>query len=219
MARILKTISVILIISTKALCNTFSAAPVFREAELNISVPSGFTNYIERQSVAPISEKFINYQTEEPSALYSAGVTTSLASVFSGDIAYRNHIVKLFLEKKYTETVEQYLLYENKLLSQNIREEAKLLYSISLINLGKAEGFNILKDICINGKIFYQASCDKYAQIHWDNRDFRAITALDKQKPFPRYFFSALVLSNIKLGHVQEAKKLLDNNPDMIFYI
>jgi tetratricopeptide (TPR) repeat protein len=218
MTRIL-TLLTMFFFSVKALCATFSAAPVFSGVELNISVPSGFTNYIERQSVTPIAEKYVDYKTNKPSSFYSAEFTTSLASVFTGEDAYRNHIVNLFLEKKDADLKELYPKYKDKLLSEKIIEEVNLLYSVTLINLGSAEGYGILKGICLANGSFYQAACDKYTQLYWEKKDYEAIIRLGRQKPFPRYTFSALVLSNMKLGRVQEAKRLLDNNPDMIFYI
>ncbi|MDR2400299.1 MAG: hypothetical protein LBD73_01440, partial [Deferribacteraceae bacterium] len=219
MIKVLTGILIFLLMAAVDAIAAFSATPVFREVELNISVPSGFTNYIERQSVTPLSDKFTDYHSDKPSSVYSTEFTTSMASVFTGEDAYRNHIVNLFLKKRYRDILELYPAYKDKIVSEKLAEEVKLLYSVSLINLDDTEGGRILKELCLAGGFFYQAACDKYTQMHWDKREYEAITTLGRKKPFPRYTFSALVLSNLKLGRVQEAKKVLDDNPDMVFYI
>jgi hypothetical protein len=168
----------------------FSAAPLFTGVQLNISVPSGFNNYIERQSVTPVSEKFAAYGSDKPSFIYSAGFSASFASVFTGENAYRNYFVNLFLEKRYREVVSLYPEYEEKLTFEKNIEEVKLLFAVSLINLGDEKGDDILKEICLENGSFSAIACDKYAQLHWDKKDYQTLILLNKKKIAPplRFF-------------------------------
>ncbi len=198
---------------------SFNIQPAFRDIDLSLSVPSSFTNYTEKQTIDVAADETDNYTAEEPSFFYRFRPTTAIASLFSGDTAYRKYFVKRFLLEDYESVAKAYPDYEEDFKTPEYKEEAYLLYAVSLWNLKDKGADGALSNACLNGKEFRNEACDKYMQILWDRGDYAKITETGDalHRPFPAYTFSAYVLAAFKEKEFSKASKLLADNPDLVF--
>ncbi len=199
---------------------SFAITPVFRDIDLQMSVPSEYTNYVQKQSIAISGEENIStYQSDAPSFWYSYSPTTAIASIFVGDRAYRNFLVKKFLAGEYPAYVKEYESYAPKLKTTEYQEEAELLLAVSEINNMAKSGENKLYNVCLNGEFFKDEACDKYIEILWNRKNYTSIIdAVSRMKrPLTEFTFSAYALSTLYRKDYAKANTLLNQNPDMLF--
>ncbi|MDR0454989.1 MAG: hypothetical protein LBH05_09285 [Deferribacteraceae bacterium] len=197
----------------------FAIRPVFRDLEIPLSIPSSYTNYVEKQTIEAASEMVAKYGAAEPSFFYRFRPTTTISSIFNGDKAYRNYFVKRFLLKDYRGVIKAYKDYKDDFSTPEFKEEARILYAFSLFNRNDKTAVDTLADSCLNGKEFRNEVCDKYMEILWDNKDYDKIAEIGGKlhNPLPAYTFSVYVLSVFKNKEFAKGAELISENPDLIF--
>ncbi|MBQ3033390.1 MAG: hypothetical protein IJD28_03340, partial [Deferribacterales bacterium] len=93
----------------------FTVSPGYTLVNFDFKPPSKMDMYIQNRESEFTSSEKQDYSAEEPGMMYSGSVSTSLSSVFVGEKAYRNNIVKTFLRKEYIDVIEAYEKYAEKL--------------------------------------------------------------------------------------------------------
>ena len=197
---------------------SFGLRPSFEDVNLSISVQSEYTNYIEKESIGVADDEMTgDYEAEEPSAVYGSRATTRMAAIFVGDKAYRNFLVRKYIQKAYEPITETYPNYRKNLKTAEYQEEAALIYNMSRLELNDKEGEKGIRDVCVAGNYFKAVACDKYAQMLWERGSYEALITLAGETALPAYSFSAAVLSALQMKDYDKAQTLLDENPEQIF--
>lgn len=199
---------------------SFSIKQEFRDVKLDIAVKSEYEKYIEKESINVSTDETGEYSSEEPSFFYSFRPTTAIASVFVGDKAYRNYLVKKYVQSDYQSILTNYPKYKASVKTPEFIEEIDLIYALAKDAEGDAEALNGVYSICATGEYFKNIACDKYFGQLWQNEDYLQIAVMGQavERPVPAYTFSAYILSLFRLERYSEAEKQLLKNPDQIFY-
>ena len=126
----------------------FTVSPGYTLVNFDFKPPSKMDMYIQNRESEFTSSEKQDYSAEEPGMMYSGSVSTSLSSVFVGEKAYRNNIVKTFLRKEYIDVIEAYEKYAEKLKTEEYKNECELLYGLSLYETGShRQAFDILNKL------------------------------------------------------------------------
>lgn len=193
----------------------FSIRPSFRNVSVSFNVQSDFDTYVKQESFRLNAGEAKDYQGEDPGGIYSGGFGTSLSSVFVGDKAYRNNIVKAFVSSKYLDVIQSYDKYfEKKIKGTDFEEEVRLVYSFALMQTGSiSKSLSILKEIANSGKYFQTVASDRVAQYLMNIKAFEEldifIGGLDRQTPFTLYSWLYALLT---LERYDRLIKVFDEN-------
>lgn len=196
----------------------FSIRPSFRNISVSFKVQSDFDTYLRQESFKLNAGEAKGYESEDPGGIYSGGFGTSLSSVFVGDRAYRNNIVKAYLDKKYLDVIRSYdKYYEKKIKGTSFEEEVGLVYSFALMETGSiSKSLAILKDTAKNGEYFKTVASDRVAQYMLDIKAYEEldifIGSLSRQTPYTLYSW-LYALQN--LGRVERLIKVFDDHSDI----
>ena len=112
--------------------SSYYVGPSFANVDISYDNKSSYETYLEKITIESESIKESEYNTKKPGFMYSGKFLTGFASIFVGDKAFRNYIVKKFLSKDYYAVINGYNEYKEKLEDSKYIDEVKLLYSISL---------------------------------------------------------------------------------------
>jgi len=194
----------------------FNIRPSFKNVSVSFSVQSNFDTYLKQESFRLKAGETKDYKGEDPGDIYSGGFGTSLSSVFVGDKAYRNNIVKAFVGNKYLDVIQSYDKYfEKKIKGTDFEEEVRLVYSFALMQTGSiSKSLAILKDIANNGKYFKVVASDRVAQYMMSIKGFEEldifIGGLDRQTPYTLY---AWLYALLALDRHERLVKTFDSHP------
>jgi hypothetical protein len=115
----------------------FSIRPSFKNISVSFDVKSDFDTYLRQESFRLETGEKEGYQSDDPGSAYSGGLGTSISSVFVGDKAYRNNIVKAYLDKRYLDVVGSYeKYYDKKIKGTSFEEEVRLVYAFAMLETG-----------------------------------------------------------------------------------
>lgn len=143
----------------------FKVQPSYTSVNFNFKLPSKMDVYIQERKAEFVASEKQDYSAKEPGMMYSSSVGTSLSSLFVGEKAYRNNIVKLFLQNNYIEVIASYDKYEDKLKDTEFYHETSLLYGLSLYNTGShRKSYEILKELAVSNNIFSEIAQDSIFQ-------------------------------------------------------
>lgn len=196
----------------------FSIRPSFQNISVSFNVRSNFDTYLKQESFRLDAGETKNYNSEDPGGVYSGGFGTSVSAVFVGDIAYRNRVVKAYLDKRYLDVIESFeKYYEKKIKGTDFDEEARLVYSFALMETGAiSKSLDILKFIAVNGKQFGPVATDRVAEYMLNIKSYEQLdiflSGLKKQTPYSLYgwLYSLLTLHRYdRLVEAFEANKAI----------
>jgi len=197
----------------------FSVKPTFTNIKIKFKGVSKFSSYIQNIKVKinePIKEE---YKSDEPGSIYSSKFGTGLSAIFVGEKAYRNFLVKKYLEKDYISVLENYKKYYEKIKTKEIKDEVRLIYAFSLFEAGfKKDAYNELDEIIKSQNIFKNVAIDFYFNILKDVNKQKIISIfneLDKKTPFSVYVYLNTLFSSRQYGKV--VQYVLDKNVDYDF--
>ncbi|PLX69425.1 MAG: hypothetical protein C0603_00410 [Denitrovibrio sp.] len=195
----------------------FSIRPSFKNVSVSFSVQSNFDTYLKQESFRLDAGEAKGYKSEDPGGIYSGGFGTSVSSVFVGNIAYRNNIVKAFLDNKYLDVIEAYNKYLEKINGASFEEEVRLVYSFALMQTGSiSKSLEILRDTAYNGKSFQVVAADRYAEHLLNLKAFEEldvfIGGLPRQTPFTLY---AWLYSLLNLERLDRLIKVFDEHSEI----
>lgn len=171
----------------------FSIRPSFRNISVSFNVRSDFDTYLRQQSFQLKAGDTKDYESDDPGNTYKGSFGTSISSVFVGDVAYRNNIVKAYLDKRYLDVINSYnKYYEKKIKGTSFEEEVRLVYAFALLQTGSISiSMDILKDTAINGEGYQTVASDRVVQYLMDIKGFEEldifIGSLNKLTPYTLY--------------------------------
>lgn len=193
----------------------FSIRPSFRNVSVSFRVQSTFDTYLKQEQFKLNAGSTKDYKSEDPGGIYSGGFGTSISSVFVGDRAYRNNIVKGYIDRKYLDVIESYgKYYEKKIKGTDFEEEVRLVYSFALMQTGAiSKSLEILKDTAYNGKYFRLIAADRVADYLLNIKAYDELDAfedkLTQQTPYSLYSW---LYSLLKLNRQDKLVKVFDAN-------
>jgi len=196
--------------------SAYSIKPSFKNISVSFSVQSSFDTYLRQESFRLKSGEKKDYQSEDPGGIYSGGFGTSLSSVFVGERAYRNNIVKAFLDKEYLDVIESYSKYEEKLKGTAFEEETRLVYAFALLQTGSiSKAMDIMKNIAVKGKNFRIVAADRVAEYLMNIKAFEELdifaSSLDRQTEYSLY---AWLYSLLNLERYDRLVKVFNENSE-----
>lgn len=139
----------------------FTVAPGYTTVNFDFKLPSRMDVYLQKQiSEVDLGDKG-NYRADDPGIMYSSQSATSFSSLFVGAKAFRNNIVKMYLEKRYIEAINTYEKYAEKIEKSEFAGESKLLYGLSLYETGNHKAaIKLLTEIAGGGGEFAELAQD-----------------------------------------------------------
>ncbi|WP_273264712.1 tetratricopeptide repeat protein [Flexistipes sinusarabici] len=115
---------------------SFRIKPSFTKINVSFKNAKSFSTYIESIKIEAESFERKEYSTKKPGSIYGGTFGTGLSAVFVGNKAYRNYLVKQFLEGNYLGVVNAYPEYKNKFTGGKFANETAFLYASSLLKTG-----------------------------------------------------------------------------------
>lgn len=206
----------------------FSVAPSYMDVSLSFDVNSGLDTYLKQEEFKLEDAQEKEYSSSEPGGMYSGGFGTRLSSVFVGEKAFRNNIVKSYIRKEYLHVIEAYGKYNQKLVGTAYEEECKLLYALSLMEIGNlTNGINILKEVIDNGGLTGDIALDSLFSYYFRIKNYEAIVEVGLKQPnFTEYSLYTYLFSLMQRKQyseiVQTSKaqlELFDTYPYMYDFV
>ena len=149
----------------------FSIRPSFKQVSVSFSVQSGFDSYLKQESFELKQVDSKEYQSADPGGMYSGSFGTSLSSVFVGEKAYRNNIVKGYLDKQYLSVIQSYEKYYPKIAKTQYEQEVNLVYAFALLETGSiSKAMDIMKGVAYGDSTFAGAASDRIMQYYLETR-------------------------------------------------
>jgi predicted negative regulator of RcsB-dependent stress response/TolA-binding protein len=149
----------------------FSISPSFKQVSVSFSVQSGFDSYLRQESFELKQVDSKEYKSADPGGMYSGSFGTSLSSVFVGEKAYRNNIVKGYLDKQYLSVIQSYEKYYTKIAKSQYEQEVNLVYAFALLETGSiSRAMGIMKDVAYGDGTFAGIASDRIMQYYLDTK-------------------------------------------------
>lgn len=126
----------------------FTVTPGYTAINFDFKLPSKMDVYLQkRESELNIGDKK-DYNAAEPGIMYSSPSSASFSSIFVGPKAFRNNIVKMYLQKNYIDAIKSYEKFAYRLENSEYSDESKLLYGLSLYETGnQKEAVQVLTEL------------------------------------------------------------------------
>ncbi len=126
----------------------FNIKPTFTKVDITFSDSKSFDTYLDNLDIQANRMEKDEYESNDPGSLYSGSFGTGLSSIFVGNKAYRNYIVKRYIENDYLGVIDAYLEYKEKFTGGIYENEVRFLYASALLNSGSTDkGLQILKTL------------------------------------------------------------------------
>ncbi len=194
----------------------FTVKPGYTSVDFDFKPPSKMDVYLQdRKSEFNASDSDRrDYSADEPGFMYSGSVSTSVSSLFVGDRAYRNNIVKMFLNGGYIDVISSYNKYAEKLKESEYRDEVALLYGLSLYETGsQRQAFDVLANLAKGGGPYGDVAQDslfrKLSDLkRWDVME----TAASGISSFSPYSLALWLKYLNDTDRYEDIIKVLDNN-------
>ncbi len=194
----------------------FRVQPSFSSVDYNVDVPNMMDTYIRKSKIEFNVGDNTNYDSDEPGFMYSGSFKTSVSSLFVGELAYRNNIVKSYLNKNHIEVTNSYEKYKEKLDKSVYSDESKLLYGLSLYNTSShSKAFKILSELSAKEGLFKDTAMDSFFQIA-DNSNKLSVIENSGRKidKFTPYSLSKWLKFLSSKGEYKEMSSLVDKHVD-----
>ena len=196
----------------------FSIRPGYTAVSFDFKPPSKMDVYIQdRKSEFNASgSDRRDYSADEPGFMYSGSVSTSVSSIFVGDKAYRNNIVKAFLKKEYLDVISSYNKYAPKLKESKYLDEVLLLYGLSLYETGsQRQAFDVLKNLAKGESSFRDIAQDSlFAKLSGLKRYDDIEASVREITSFSPYAFALWLKYLYDTNRYDDIIKTLDKNKD-----
>ncbi|MCD8490947.1 MAG: hypothetical protein LRY51_03095 [Geovibrio sp.] len=202
----------------------FSVAPSYMDVSLSFNVASGFDTYIRQESFRLENTQEKEYSSAEPGGMYSGSFGTSLSSVFVGERAYRNNIVKNFIRKEYIQVIESYGKYRQRLAGTPYIQECSLLYGLSLMETGNLSGgADALKTVIKSGGAAGDIATDSLFSYYFNTKNYPAVITAGREQPkfteYSLYTYLYSLMQRKDYAQIEktaaEQKELFDKFPYM----
>lgn len=169
--------------------SSYYVGPSFATVDISYDNKTSYETYLEKITIESENIKQSEYESKKPGFMYSGRFLTGFASIFVGDKAFRNYIVKKFLNKDYYAVITGYNDYEKKLEDSTYIDEVKLLYSLSLKMTGNiSKALDNLTEMSKKENEFATYAQDNLFKYLYEIRDYEKILKLKEDvKRFSPY--------------------------------
>jgi len=204
--------------------SSFEMRPQFSDVEVNFKIKSSVDTYIEKSKVEIKKAEEKKFTSDDPGNMYSSDFGTSLAAGFIGVEAYRNAMVKSFLEKDYYRILRIYDKRKEKLETSPFINEANLLYGLALLETSDpVKGIEILTKFTKEKMPYSDIATDIITKYYLQKRQYVEIikfsSALPVNTPYSMYAYMFGLLKNSEYKKMAEAVKgneaLMAKNKDI----
>lgn len=194
--------------------SSFYVGPSFATVDISYDNKTSYETYLEKITIESKTIKESEYETKKPGFMYSGRFLTGFASIFVGDKAFRNYIVKKFLNKDYYAVINGYNDYKDKLEDSQYIDEVKLLYSLSLKMTGNiSKAVDNLVEMSKRNNEFATYAQDNLFKYLYEIRDYDKILEVKenivKFSPYSLYITLKILLEKNKFRQIIE---LLNSN-------
>lgn len=195
----------------------FSIRPSFKHVSVNFAVQSSFDSYLHQEMFEMRELSAKPYASADPGGMYSGSFGTALSSVFVGEKAYRNNIVKSYLNGQYLSVIKSYNDYYPKIEKTKYAEEVNLVYAFSMLETGSmTRAFQILKTIAAGEGELRGAAADRYAKYILETRNYDGFdefaSGLKSVTPYTLY---AWLYSLSQQGEFDRVIKVYEDHPEI----
>jgi hypothetical protein len=232
MKKILLSIALLVFVSTLALADVlipefaftgkdisaFKVAPSYMDVSLNFNVVSGLDTFIKQESFQLADTQEKGYTSSEPGGIYSGRVGTKLSSVFVGEKAFRNNIVKNYLRKEYVQVIDSYLKYRDRLAGTAYEQECRLIYGLALVETGNlTSGTDVLRQVVRSGGAAGEIASDSLYAYYLRTKNYTAaVTAGREQHIFTEYSLYVYLFSLMQKQSFAEIDEAVSTNLDIV---
>lgn len=195
---------------------SFAVAPGYTSVKFDFKLPSKMDVYLnKRESEIDLGDKR-DYKADDPGFIYSSPSGTGFSAIFVGAKAFRNNIVKMYLQKNYIDVIRAYEKYEGKLKKSEYAEETKLLYGLSLYETGsRKDAVKILTELAGSGGEFGELAQDSLFTIADRLGRFDIMESVAASAPSLSSYSFGLWLKNLYSGnHYQAVLDYLNKYPN-----
>lgn len=195
----------------------FKVKPNYTLLQFNFAMPNEMEIYLSKRKTELETGSKKDYKSEEPGAMYKNQKTASFSSIFVGPKAFRNNVVKLFLNKEYLEVVASYTMFENKLVDTEFAEETKFLYGVSLFKTGnQKEGVDVLISMFNSRTEYGKLSIDAVFKFASEIKSYPIMEkAASNVHEFTMYSLSKWIEFLYEKDRYTDIIKLLDTYPQL----
>lgn len=187
--------------------SSYYVGPSFATVDIAYDNKTSYETYLEKITIESKTLKESEYETKKPGFMYSGKFLTGFASIFVGDKAFRNYIVKKFLNKDYYAVINGYNDYKEKLEDSQYVDEVNLLYSLSLKmtgNISKAVD-NLIEMSKKDNEFAIYAQDDLFKYLY-EIRDYDKILEIKenivKFSPYSLYITLKILLEKNKFREI-----------------
>lgn len=194
----------------------FTIKPSFSSVDYNIDVPNMMDTYIRKSKIEFNVGTNTDYNSDEPGFMYSGSFKTSVSSLFVGELAFRNNIVKSYLNKDNIDVTNSYEKYKEKLDKSIYSDESKLLYGLSLYNISShSKAFKILSELSLKDGLFKDTALDSFFQIADNSNKLSIIEPIGRKiDKFTPYSLSKWLKYLSSKGEYKEMSSLIDKHKE-----
>ncbi|WP_022850417.1 tetratricopeptide repeat protein [Limisalsivibrio acetivorans] len=202
----------------------FDIRPTFMDVSLNFNVSSSFDTYIKQERFKLNEGEGKDYETDEPGGIYSGGFGTGLSSVFVGPKAYRNNIVKAYLNGRHLAVVESWNKYQEKLVGSGYLQESKFIAALSGIETGNiSSSLASLKEVALEGGEIGEIAADRLYSYYFGIKDYDSIIETGREYPvftdYSLYTFLYSLMQKKEYNEIIETSQrheaLAEENPSL----
>lgn len=181
--------------------SSFRIKPTFAKINVSFEDARSFSTYIDSLKIEAESFDRKEYSTKKPGSVYGGSFGTGLSAVFVGNKAYRNYLVKQFLEGNYLGVVNAYPEYKNKFSGGKFANETAFLYASSLLKTGGiSKAVDIFEEVAAGEDKFAFYAQDKlfgyFEEIGRDEDILRLGGRLDRLSPYASYIYFDVLYKN-----------------------
>jgi len=181
--------------------SSFNLKPSFTNIDINFRGSKKFETYIDKIKLEFEDIKTDIYKTDEPGFMYKGKVGTLAATLFVGEKAYRNYLVKKYLTKNYLDVISAYEDYKDNIKDKKLSEEVLFIYTLSLFETGNhKKSIDNLKYLSANCVFYNTYALDKLFDYWFIRNNYKDILTYAEQieefTPFSLFLYLTVLKKN-----------------------
>ena len=195
----------------------FRVRPSYTEVQFNFSMPSQMDIYLQvrKQELAGGDKR--DYKSDEPGFIYKDPNSARFTSLFVGEKALRNNVVKAFLNRDYIDAISSYERFQKKLVKSSYDRETRFLYAMSLFYTGsQQQSLDILLSLLDNKDEYSLLAQDALFLISSELKKYNIMEdAVARNIDFTDYSLSKWIEYLYSKNRYEDILQALNNHPAM----
>lgn len=198
--------------------SAFKVSPSYMDVSLSYNVASGLDTFIQQESFQLADTQEKGYSSSEPGGIYSGNVGTRVSSIFVGEKAFRNNIVKNYIRKEYVQVIDSYLRYRDRLAGTAYEQECRLVYGLAMMETGNlTSGTDVLRQVMRSGGAAGEIAGDSLYAYYLRTKNYNAaISAGREQQIFTEYSLYVYLFSLMQRQGFEEIDEAVAANLDLV---